>query len=100
MDSKNHTYAVRDLTFSYGKQQVLQGLSMDLAVGKITTLIGANGCGKSTLFHLLTKNLKPESGSIFLQGKDLQEIRLKDLAKQVAIVHRYNTAPVLPDPSA
>lgn len=92
MDNKI-TYSVKDLSFAYGKQQVLKGLSFDLKEGKITTLIGANGCGKSTLFNLMTKNLKPDSGSISLYGKKVADIRLKDFAKLAAIVHQYNTAP-------
>lgn len=86
-------YSVKDLSFAYGKHKVLKGLSFDLREGKITTLIGANGCGKSTLFHLMTKNLKPDGGEIILSGKNLSGIRLKDFAKQAAIVHQYNTAP-------
>lgn len=86
-------YSVKDLSFAYGKHEVLKGLSFDLREGKITTLIGANGCGKSTLFHLMTKNLKPDGGVIEVHGKNLSDIRLKDFAKQAAIVHQYNTAP-------
>lgn len=93
MDNKNTVYSVRGLSFAYGKHEVLKDLSFDLHKGKITTLIGANGCGKSTLFNLMTKNLKPDSGEILLGGKNLLEIRLKDFAKQAAIVHQYNTAP-------
>lgn len=89
----NIIYSVEDISFSYGKHEVLKNLSFDLHEGKITTLIGANGCGKSTLFNLMTKNLRPDSGSIKLQGKSLMEIRLKELARQAAIVHQYNTAP-------
>lgn len=92
MDS-NITYSVKNLFFAYGKHEVLKGLSFNLHEGKITTLIGANGCGKSTLFDLMTKNLKPDSGEILLDDKSLADIRLKDFAKQAAIVHQYNTAP-------
>ena len=79
--------------FAYGKHEVLKGLSFDLHEGEITTLIGANGCGKSTLFNLMTKNLKTDSGEILLGDKNLADIKRKDFAKQGAIVHRYNTAP-------
>lgn len=89
----NITYEVRQLHFAYGKNEVLKGVSFDLHAGAITTLIGANGCGKSTLFNLMTKNLTPASGAIRFCGKSLSDIRLKDFAKQAAIVHQYNTAP-------
>lgn len=91
--NNNITYSVKNLYFAYGKHEVLKGLSFDLHQGKITTLIGANGCGKSTLFNLMTKNLKPDSGDILLSGKNIEDIRLKDFAKQAAIVHQYNTSP-------
>lgn len=86
-------FTVKNLSFAYGKHQVLQGLDVSLREGKITTLIGANGCGKSTLFNLMTKNLKPDQGEIQFQGQDIAHLRLKDFAKEVAIVHQYNTAP-------
>lgn len=90
----NNVFTVKDLSFSYGKQQVLNELDFTLHEGKITTLIGANGCGKSTLFNLMTKNLKPANGEILLHNKNIDEMKLKDFAKEVSIVHQYNTAPV------
>ena len=44
---------VRDLHFAYGKNKVLKGVSLKIEEGKITTIMGANGCGKSTLFSLM-----------------------------------------------
>lgn len=86
-------FTVKNLSFAYGKHQVLQGLDVSLREGKITTLIGANGCGKSTLFNLMTKNLKPDQGEIQFRGQDVAHLRLRDFAKEVSIVHQYNTAP-------
>ena len=60
----NNVFTVKNLSFAYGKQQVLKHLDLELHEGKITTLIGANGCGKSTLFNLMTKNLRPDEGEI------------------------------------
>ena len=94
METKQATaYTVEGLSFSYGKNQVLNNISFSLPEGKITTFMGANGCGKSTLFNLLTKNLRPAAGSVRLRGNSLADIRLKDFSKQVSIVHQYNTAP-------
>lgn len=93
MDNNKIVYSVKNLSFAYETQKVLKELSFDLKEGKITTLIGANGCGKSTLFNLMTKNLKKDEGVISLYGRGIDTIRLKDFAKKVAIVHQYNTAP-------
>ena len=84
---------VKNVSFAYGKQQVLRNISFQIKEGGILTLIGANGCGKSTLFYVMTKNLKPQSGQVLLDGVDIQQIPLKKFACRVAIVHQYNTAP-------
>ena len=83
---------VRDLYFAYGKNKVLRGVSLKIEEGKITTIMGANGCGKSTLFSLMTKNLYPKKGNIFLKGRNIQNLSLKEFAKKVAIVQQYNSA--------
>ena len=89
----SNIFTVKNLSFSYGKQQVLNGLDFSLHEGRSTTLIGANGCGKSTLFNLMTKNLKPDQGEVFLREENIANLRLKDFAREAAIVHQYNTAP-------
>ena len=89
----SNIFTVKNLSFSYGKQQVLNGLDFSLHEGRITTLIGANGCGKSTLFNLMTKNLKPDQGEVFLREENIANLRLKDFAREAAIVHQYNPAP-------
>lgn len=88
-----NVFEIEKLNFSYGDNHVIRDLSVNISEGKITTLIGANGCGKSTLFNLMTKNLRIAGGSIKLGGEDIHTIKLRDFAKRVAIVHQYNTAP-------
>lgn len=83
---------VKDLVFAYGKNRVLNGVSFEIEEGKITTIMGANGCGKSTLFSLMTKNLYPRKGNIYLKGKNIHNLNLKEFARKVAIVQQYNTA--------
>lgn len=88
-----NVFEIEKLNFSYGDNHVIRDLSVIISRGKITTLIGANGCGKSTLFNLMTKNLRIAGGSIRLDSTDISDIKLRDFAKRVAIVHQYNTAP-------
>lgn len=83
---------VKNVHFSYGKNKILNGVSFQIEEGKITTIMGANGCGKSTLFSLMTKNLYPAKGNIFLKGKNILNLNLKEFARKVAIVQQYNTA--------
>lgn len=82
------------LSFSYVKdREVIRDVSLSLPEGAITALIGANGCGKSTLFHLLTGRLKPSGGAVCLDGTAVENMKRQDFARQVAVVHQYNTAP-------
>ena len=66
---------VRELHFAYGKNKVLKGVSLKIEEGRITTIMGANGCG-----------------NIYIKGKNIQNLNLKEFAKKVAIVQQYNTA--------
>ena len=79
---------VRDLSFAYGSNQILKDISLMIKEGKITTIMGANGCGKSTLFSLMTKNLNPNRGKVFLHGKNIKNLKLNEFARKVSIVHR------------
>lgn len=89
----NSCFSIKNLSFSYGEKRIFQNLSLEIPYGKVTTIMGANGCGKSTLFQLLTKNEVPSSGVISLQNHNLSGIDLKSFSKKVATVHQTNTAP-------
>lgn len=84
---------VNHLAFSYNKKQgnVLKDISFQIPEGKITTVMGANGCGKSTLFQLMVKNLMPDRGKIYYRKTDIHKMRQKDFARVAAIVHQNNT---------
>ncbi|MCD7873189.1 MAG: ABC transporter ATP-binding protein [Clostridiales bacterium] len=86
--------SAENISFSYTKsKKVINEVSFSIESGKITALIGANGCGKSTLFQLLTGKLKPDSGKITLDGVNIEKIKRKNFSRIVAVVHQYNTAP-------
>lgn len=90
---KKNVFEIENLSFAYDKHEVLNNLNLSFHEGIVTTMIGPNGCGKSTLLQLMTKNLKPSGGKILLQGEDIAQIRQKQFAQSVAVVHQYNTAP-------
>ena len=91
-EKKRPAMEVKNVCFSYGKNEILKGASLKIEKGKVTTIMGTNGCGKSTLFSLMTKNLDPAKGKVLLGGKNIARLRLNEFARKVAIVHQYNTA--------
>jgi branched-chain amino acid transport system ATP-binding protein len=63
--------AARDLAISFGGLKAVSGVSLTVPAGKITALIGPNGAGKSTLFGLVSGFLKPDRGSVALEGREI-----------------------------
>ena len=62
---------IRDLVVSYGGIEAVKGISLDVEQGKIVTLIGANGAGKSTTLKAISGIVKPKSASIKFNGEEL-----------------------------
>ncbi|MDR1409890.1 MAG: ABC transporter ATP-binding protein [Oscillospiraceae bacterium] len=94
MDNHSIGLCAEHLSFSYVKEcSVINNISFSISAGKITALIGPNGCGKSTLFSLLTGKLKPDAGNIILDGQNISDIKRRDIARRVSVVHQQNTAP-------
>ncbi len=65
---------LQDLHVYYGAIHALRGLSLEVDAGKIVTLIGANGAGKSTTLNTISGLLRPRQGSIRLEGEDLTAV--------------------------
>lgn len=65
---------VREVVSGYGEVQILWGPSLKLEEGKLTCLVGSNGAGKTTLLRTVMGLLKPWSGSIWFQGKDISRM--------------------------
>ena len=65
---------VNDLVVRYGMIEAIKGISFEVDDGEIVTLIGANGAGKTTTMHTISGLLKPYSGSIELDGKDISKV--------------------------
>jgi phospholipid/cholesterol/gamma-HCH transport system ATP-binding protein len=68
-----------DVCVRYGPKIVMQNLSLDIVEGAITCIIGLSGAGKSTILRLLNGLKKPDTGRVFVRGKDITEMRERDL---------------------
>ncbi|WP_409306208.1 ATP-binding cassette domain-containing protein [Pectobacterium sp. B1J-3] len=80
--------STRQLNFCYQDEPILHDLSLDFGQYAVTGVIGANGCGKSTLFMNLTGVLRPQHGAVLWQGQpiDYSKSGLRKLRLQIATV--------------
>lgn len=65
---------VENLKSGYGEVQVLWGISLQVQPGKLTTIVGANGAGKSTTLRSIMGSLRPWGGRVLLSGKDVTKL--------------------------
>lgn len=72
---------VRDLVVHYGGIRALDGISLDVPPGKIVTLIGANGAGKSTALNAISRTVRLTSGSIVYDGKDVTRMNTRQMVE-------------------
>ncbi len=76
----------RDLTIAYDHRIAVADLSLTLKRGEITAIIGPNGAGKSTLLKSLNGQVRPFSGTIFLDGQPLERLNRRNVSRRVAVV--------------
>jgi len=72
---------IRDLYKSFAGHQVLNGLNLDIPDGQTTVIIGRSGCGKSVLLKHIMGILKPDRGSVFIDGQETTKLNEKELNK-------------------
>ena len=75
-----------DITFQVGNRELISRVSISFEPGKLHLIIGPNGAGKSTLVKLLSRLLRPQSGSIKYDGSDVQHSSEIDLARRRAVL--------------
>ena len=83
-DWKTITY--KNVIFSYGHEQILKGINLEIKRGELIALVGESGSGKSTIVNLLERFFDPTSGEILIDNIPIQSINLKELRKNVALV--------------
>ncbi|ABS34508.1 iron-dicitrate transporter ATP-binding subunit [Clostridium botulinum] len=75
-----------NLVIAYEDKLIVDGLNMNIPKGKITTIIGPNGCGKSTVLKTIGRILKPKEGLVYLNGDDIRNLSTKEVAQKMAIL--------------
>lgn len=85
---------VAALRLRYEDRTVIDGLDLTIPPGKVTVVVGANACGKSTLLRGLARLLKPAAGAVYLDGQAIHEMGTRELARRLGILPQ---SPVAPD---
>ncbi|MFI5729905.1 ATP-binding cassette domain-containing protein [Kribbella sp. NPDC051587] len=90
---QRHSLAAEGLAVGYDQRQIIDDLSVEIPTGKITVIVGANACGKSTLLKTLARLLKPSKGSVLLDGKSIQSIPTREVATKLGLLPQSPSAP-------
>jgi iron complex transport system ATP-binding protein len=83
-----------DLTLAYDRRVVVEGLELEVPQGRVTAIVGPNGCGKSTVLRGLSRLLRPTAGQVLLDGRDIHDLPTKQVARRLGLLPQ---SPVVPD---
>ncbi|MFB6283377.1 MAG: ABC transporter ATP-binding protein [Halobacteria archaeon] len=94
-DGKETDLKVTEIELQYPETQnpVLQDVSLNIPSGEISTLVGPNGSGKSTLLKGIARQLKPNHGAVYVNGKTAAEYSTKEFARKVGFLSQENISP-------
>ncbi len=85
---------IKGLTCGYGGRVILKDIDLSIRKGQFFGIIGPNGSGKTTMLKAITRLVKITGGEIFLDGVDMKNLRVDDIARSLAVVSQ--TVPSLP----
>jgi ABC-type cobalamin/Fe3+-siderophores transport systems, ATPase components len=89
----SHSLSVQNVSAGYGDVAVLHDLDLVIPSGKITVIVGANACGKSTLLRAMSRLLAPVKGQVLLDGKAIHRTPPKELARTLGLLPQSPIAP-------
>ena len=86
---------VREASFRYGQREILRNLNLDVQRGEILSVLGPNGCGKTTLLRCIAGALTPSSGSVEIAGDDVHALGAPARARRIGFLFQDH-APSFP----
>ena len=86
-------FELRSVSVGYGERAVLQGVSFTAQAGRITALVGPNGCGKTTLLKAMARQLPLQEGEVRLRGCPLQSYTRREFARTAAFMPQVRAIP-------
>lgn len=88
-----HRLGASALAVGYGERAVIEGLDLQVPDGMITTIVGPNACGKSTLLRSMSRLLRPRQGQVLLDGKQVHRLPARELARTLGLLPQTPVAP-------
>ncbi|WP_267421960.1 MULTISPECIES: ABC transporter ATP-binding protein [unclassified Curtobacterium] len=89
-----HDLRTTGLTLAYDDRTVIDDLSLELPTGRITAIVGANACGKSTLLRSMSRLLRPAGGQVLLDGRAVHQTPARELARTLGLLPQ---SPIVPE---
>lgn len=86
LDYTMYPIKINNLNCTLGNEQILYNINLKIEKHKFYSIIGPNGSGKTTLLKNISKALEPDKNTIFIEEKDIRELKNKELAKKIAYV--------------
>ena len=86
-------FGFEDISITFGKREILSNITMDFEKGKITTIIGPNGCGKSSLLKTISRVVRPSAGRVLFENRPIGSYAPKELAKKIAYLPQIHMSP-------
>jgi iron complex transport system ATP-binding protein len=83
----------RALALGYDTRRVIDGLDVRIAEGRVTAVVGPNACGKSTLLRGLGRLLRPTTGTVLLDGRDIHTLSTREVATRLGVLPQQPIAP-------
>lgn len=81
---------VNHLSAGYQGHKVIEDISFQVEQGKIYSIIGPNGCGKTTLIRAVSRNIRPSAGQVLLDGENIYKMNTRKVARKVAVLSQSN----------
>ena len=81
---------VEDIKYSIDQKLIVKGVSLGIEEGDFVGLIGPNGCGKSTLLKNIYRVYKPDSGKVYIDGRETTKMLSREIAKEMSVMQQEN----------
>lgn len=81
---------LKDIDVELNERKILNNINLELMEGKVTTIIGPNGCGKSTMLKTISRIISAKEGGVYINDMNIRQMKSKEVAKKVSILSQRN----------